>query len=259
MAELLLLGTGAALNDGSREPTMLALRGEHSTVLIDCGANVVRQLQRMNVPLQSVERVILSHRHPDHTSGFALLIEMLWIGGLRGVLPVHGPHDAIDTVRRAFEQWDTSEWANMPELEWHDVPLELGASIATGKDFELTAAPGIHGGNEVIGVRARDLRGGGTIAFSADGEPSPGIQALAKDVDILVHEATGSHHGHSTAAGAAELARAAGAGKLVLVHLAPDKIDLDAARPKQKPYSTARLPSETTCNASTFDGRPHLH
>lgn len=230
MAELLLLGTGAALNDGSREPTMLALRGERSTVIIDCGGNVVRQLQRLDVPLDSVERVILTHAHPDHTSGFALLMEMLWLGGLRGVLPVHGPQDAIDTVRRAFGQWNTSRWEGMPEVKWRQVPLEVGATIATGRDFELTAAPGIHASNQVIGVRARSLSGGGTIAYSADGEPSPGIQALGQDVDILVHEATGPVPGHSTASGAAEVARAARAGKLVLVHLAPQDIDLTAAR-----------------------------
>src|SRR5512139_4138334 len=118
MAELLLLGTGAALNDGSREPTMLALRGDRSTVLIDCGGNVVRPLQRLGIPLDSVERVILTHVHPDHTSGFALMLGMLWLAGWRGALPVHGPQEAIDTVRRAFEQWDTSGWEGMPEVQW---------------------------------------------------------------------------------------------------------------------------------------------
>lgn len=107
MAELLLLGTGAALTDGSREPTILALRGEQSTVLVDCGANVVRQLQRLDVPLDSIERLILTHSHPDHTSGFGLLVEMLWLSGRQQPLPVHGPADAIDVARRLFAQWDT--------------------------------------------------------------------------------------------------------------------------------------------------------
>ncbi|MGE5602983.1 MAG: MBL fold metallo-hydrolase [Nitrososphaerales archaeon] len=230
MAELLLLGTGAALNDGSREPTMLALRGDRSTVLIDCGSNVARQLQRLNVPLGSVERVILTHAHPDHTSGFALLIEMLWLGGLRGVLPVHGPAEALDTVRRAFSQWDTSGWEGVPQPEWIETPLEIGAPIATGRDFALTAAPGIHGRMQVIGVRAESLHGGGAMAYSADGSPSPGIQRLAQGVEVLVHEATGDFPTHSTPAGAAELARAAGVRNLVLVHLAPNRIDLKAAR-----------------------------
>jgi ribonuclease Z len=230
MAELLLLGTGAALTDGSREPTMLALRGETSTVLIDCGSNPVRQLQRLGVPVDSVERVILTHAHPDHTSGFALLLEMLWLGGLRGALPVHGPREAIETVRAAFSRWDTSNWDGMPEIEWRETPRETHALIAKGTDFELHSAPGKHGLMPVIGVWARDLHGGGTMAYSADGEPSPGIQTLAEGVDVLVHEATGPFPAHSTAAGAAILAKKAGAAKLILVHLAPNIVDLDSAQ-----------------------------
>lgn len=231
MPQLLLLGTGSALADGSREPTMLALCGATSTIIIDCGANAVRQLQRLNVPLDSVERVILTHEHQDHTSGFPLLVEMLWLAGRRRPLPVHGPANAIDIVRRVVTQWDTHDWEGFPELQWQGVPLEVNAPVAVGADFEITAAPGQHGRVPVMGVRARDLRhSGGTLAYSADGEPSPGIRALAQGVEILVHEATGNFPTHSTAEGAAELAKSAGAKKLVLVHLAPLANDLKAQR-----------------------------
>lgn len=227
MAELLLLGTGAAFNDGSREPTMLALRGAHSTVLIDCGANPIRQLQRLGVPLDSIERLILTHSHPDHTSGFALLVLMLWLSNRNRPLPVHGPAPAIETVRRAFSQWDTSGWEGMPELDWQEIPLKVDAPIAIGSDFELTAAPGVHS-VPVVGIRARSVQSGTVLAYSADGEPSEGIRALARDSDLLVHEATGDFPGHSTAEGAAQLAREAGAKRLVLVHLAPNTNDLNA-------------------------------
>lgn len=229
MAEILLLGTGSALTDGSREPTMLALRGRRSTIVMDCGANAIRQLQQLRVPLDSIERLILTHSHPDHTSGFSLLVEMLWLGGRRHPLPIHGPADAIDVVQRIWNQWDTSAWEGLPGLEWHRVPPEIGAPICVGADFELTAAPGVHL-VPVIGVRARDLQGGGAVVYSSDGEPSPGIRALAQGADMLVHEATGAFPGHSSAEGAAELARAAGVRRLILVHLSPNTNDLQAQR-----------------------------
>jgi ribonuclease Z len=227
MAELLLLGTGAGLNDGSREPTMLALRGASGTVLIDCGGNPARQLQQMGVPLASVERLILTHSHPDHTSGFALLVEMLWLAGRRVPLPVHGPDDAIDVVRRVWAQWDTSTWKGLFELQWHVVPLVLHAPIAHTADFALTAAPGVHS-VPVIGVCARDLRGGGSMVYSADGEASGGIRALAQGAGLLVHEANGPFKGHCLALAAAELARTAGARHLVLVHLSPQRPEFAA-------------------------------
>lgn len=114
-------------------------------------------------------------------------------------------------------------------MQWRAVAPIIGATIATGADFELTATPGMHH-VPVIGVRARDLNGGGVVVFGADGEPSPGIQALAQGADWLVHEATGAFGGHSTAEAAAELARTAGVRKLLLVHLASSANDLDTHR-----------------------------
>jgi ribonuclease Z len=231
MAELLLLGTGSSLNDGTREPTMLALRGRTSTILIDCGSNPIRQLQRLGVPIASVERIILTHSHPDHNSGFGLLVTMLWLSGRHHPIPVYGPADAVDTTRRLFAQWDTSDWRDLPALEWHEVELRIGAPIFTNADFELTAAPGLHH-VPVIGVRARDVLGGGVMAYSSDGEPTPGIQALAQDADLVVHEATmpADGNGHSSAVSAARLARAAGAKRLLLVHVSAGADELEKQR-----------------------------
>jgi ribonuclease Z len=228
MPDVLLLGTGAGFTvDGSREPTMLALRGEHSTVLVDCGANAVRQLQQMQVPLASLERLILTHSHPDHTCGFPLLVQMLWLAGRRAPLPVHAPPDTLDLARRLLAQWDTSGWDDLFELQWQPVALEQGAPVAVGADFEIVAAPGIHS-VPVIGLRARAIRSGRVVAYSADGEPSPGVRWLAREAGLLVHEAGGAHKGHSTAQAAAELAREAGARQLVLVHLAEPQAHIDA-------------------------------
>lgn len=225
MPSLILLGTGAAFNDGSREPTMLAVCGEHSTIVIDCGANAIAQLQRAGVPLASIERLILTHSHADHTSGFGLLLEMLWLAGRREPLPIHGPAEAIDVARRLFDQWDTSGWEGLPERIYHEIPLTAGAAVADGADFEITAAPGTHS-VPVVGLRFRERATGAVLVYGADGEPSAPIRELARDADLLVHEATGPWPGHSSAEGAATLAREAGARRLVLVHLAPNAIPL---------------------------------
>jgi ribonuclease Z len=207
---------------------MLAIRGQNSTIVIDCGGNAIRQLQRLHVSLAGIERVILTHSHPDHTSGLPLLIEMLWLSGRRAPLPIHGPAEAVDVMQRVWRQWDTAAWKGLPELHWNVVPLEPLAPIVTGADFELMASPGSHGATPVIGVRATEITSGRMVVYGAEGNPSASIQQLAHNADILVHEATGAHAVHSTAEEAARLARAAGAKKLVLVHLSPLENDLAA-------------------------------
>lgn len=79
-------------------------------------------------------------------------------------------------------------------------------------------------------VRASDVVGaprpGKAVAYCLDTRPCPAAAELAAGVDLLVHEATYSHefqieareYGHSTAADAAETARAARAKRLLLTH-----------------------------------------
>lgn len=229
MPEVILLGSGAALNDGSREPAMLALRGAQSTILIDCGSNPLRSLQRLSVPLDSIERLILTHSHVDHTAGFPLLILMLWMSRRKRPLPIHGPADTLDLAKRLLAQWDTREWVRMAELEWYPTPLIEGTLLADGMDFELSASPGVHT-VPVIAVRTRDKLTGRIAVYSSDGEPSTSVQRLASGADLLVHEAGGSFPGHSTAEGAAALARAAGVRQLLLVHVVSGERDLEAQR-----------------------------
>jgi ribonuclease Z len=225
VARVALLGSGAPLNDGSRQPTMLALLGEHGTILVDCGGNPLVGLQRLGIPLEGVERLIVTHSHPDHTAGFPLLLEMLWLSGRRRPLPVHGPADALDLLRRVFGQWDTSSWTGLPDCEWHPIALEPRTLVTTTQDFSLFASPGQHSVN-VVGLRVVSQDTGAVLAYSADGRPSAEITELSRGADLLVHEATGLLHGHSTAQQAGEVASSAGARRLVLVHLMPGLNDL---------------------------------
>ena len=48
---------------------------------------------------------------------------------------------------------------------------------------------------------------GTSLAYSCDTEPCTAVVDIARDVDILLHEATGAVTGHSSAAQAGEAAR----------------------------------------------------
>lgn len=226
MPTLHLLGTGAALSDGDRTTTMLAFQDEGSTMVVDCGGDVIQRLLAAGVPIDGIEALILTHEHPDHVGGFPLFMEKIWLAQRRRPIPVYGPESAISQARRIFEAFDTSGWEGMPEIHWNPVPLNKGTEVLRGDRWHITAAPGEHS-VPVIGLRVEHAGSGGVVAYSADTAPSNAVIGLARDAGLLVHEAGGDHPGHTTIEAAARVAARAAAGQLVLVHLPPNLTDRD--------------------------------
>jgi ribonuclease Z len=209
---------------------MLAAAGR-SVVLVDCGGDVVQRLLAAGLEVDRIAMLVITHEHADHVSGFPLFMEKIWLAQRRRPIPVCGPRAAIDQARTIFEAFDTSGWKRLPAIDWREVALEEGAAVWNSDEWRVTAAPGIHS-VPVIGVRVEHLPSGTTFAYSSDTERSDAISRLSQGADLLVHEATGDHRGHITAAGAGAVAREAGAKRLVMIHIPPgfSGEDLTSAR-----------------------------
>jgi ribonuclease Z len=229
MAVVHLLGTGAGVSGPERTTTMLAFESGGRSIVVDCGGDVIQRLMAAGVDPAGIEALIVTHEHPDHVAGFPLFMEKIWLLGRRHPIPVYGIRPALDQARRAWEAFRTGGWDGVPDIQEHEVRLEPGAEVLSNERWRITAAPGIHG-VPVVGIRVTDVAGGGVCAYSCDTAKSADITQMSRGAALLVHEATGTTlGGHSTYVEAAEVARDAGAGKLVLVHLPPGVTDGDLA------------------------------
>ena len=230
---LYLLGTGAAVSDPHRTTTMLAVSDGTSTLAVDCGGDLVQRLLATGLDLGTLDALILTHEHPDHVGGFPLVMEKLWLAGRRRPLPVYGPRTALSQARRIFEAFDTSGWDGLPEIQWREVEEEPGTEVLANASWRVTATPVEHS-VPTIGVRFTSERGR-SVAYSCDTAPSEAVVALAREADVLVHEATGHQPGvHSSAEEAAGIAARAGARRLLLVHLPPGLGEADLAESRKR-------------------------
>ena len=224
MPTLHLLGTGAAFSDARRTTTMLSFESGGRTLVVDCGGDVVHRLLVAGIDLDGIEGLVVTHEHADHAGGFALFMERIWLGGRRRPIAVHGIEPALAQARRVWEAFDTAGWKDVPEIQWRPFEHREGAEVLHNERWRVTAAPGIHS-VPVVGLRI-EAAGGGVVTYSCDTEKSEAIARLAAESDLLVHEAMReSFKGHTTYVEAAEVAREAGAKRLVLVHLPPGAED----------------------------------
>jgi len=262
---LILLGTAGGprpRKTRSAPAQVLVING--AAYVVDCGDGVARQLVLADVPLPSVRHVFLTHQHSDHTADYGNLLLLAWAAGLRTRLDAWGPPPLEKMTRLFFEMnaadittriADEGRVALAPLVHTHE--LTRGGLVMQDDNVKVTAAVVRH--PPVVpsfGYRfdARDR----SIVISGDTAPSDELVALARNADVLVHDAlydaaavdrlvTGvanatslkqsilSHH--TTAADAGRLAQAAGVKTLVLSHLIPpedpavtDQMWIDAAR-----------------------------
>jgi ribonuclease Z len=226
MPKLIILGSANAISDRAHENTHMVLVGKTSTVLIDCVNNPIMRLEQAGIDFNQLTDVVLTHFHPDHVSGVPQLLMNMWLLGRQRPLDIYGLDHTLGRIEKTMELYAWSEWPGFFPVVFHRVPEKELAPLFAGEDFKIIASPVQHF-IPTIGLRIEFPVSKKVLAYSCDTEPCPQVIRLAAGVDVLIHEASGSVPGHSSAAQAGETARKAEVGKLYLIHYPTGKFAKD--------------------------------
>jgi ribonuclease Z len=245
---VVIVGSGSAVPDPIRGNPSIAVVVDGEVLLFDCGERATVNLVRAGINPIDVDRVFFTHLHWDHIADFNYLLMTVWNCGKDDTLHVYGPlgtremtagflaahHVDVEFVRvfvASLPAHITERPKPEPALEHHD--LQVGVVHETDT-YRVTAAEVEH--LNLLGFEHADWAYRvdseyGSVAISGDTVPCSAMVELARDVDILVHEATfldeiiearaPAWTGHTGPRGAGRIAQQAGAKKLVLTHLGP--------------------------------------
>jgi ribonuclease Z len=217
MVKLIFLGTANAIPDQSHENTHLAIVGEQRFLLIDCANNPIVRLSQASLDVQKITDLILTHFHPDHVSGVPSLLMSSWLLGRRDPLRIYGLSGTLERTEKMMEFYDWATWPNFYPVEFHPIPEVELAPVFDCPEFRLFTSPVCHMVPN-IGLRIEFLQSGKAVAYSCDTAPCEAVTRLAREADILIHEATGDTFGHTSARQAGEIAAQARAKQLFLIH-----------------------------------------
>ncbi len=223
-----LLGSGGFAPSDRRETACALLVEDRQALLIDAGTGARRLLTDRSL-LQGVERVhvVLTHFHLDHVVG------LFYLPALELPIEVWGAGASLGgaSTRALVERLLGTPFAPPGFLE------------AIGDVHELDAAGETVVGAFSVRVRIQRLHSSPTLALRVNDElvwcTDSGYDEenveFARGAAVLCHDALGGQGGHPTAPEAAQLAVAAGVGRLIVIHVDPELADderlLERVRP----------------------------
>ena len=255
-----LCGAGSPFPDDKRSgPCTLVVAGKHLFVF-DAGSGSVRNIAKMGFVHGRIEAIFLTHFHSDHIDGLGELMLQRWVSTGNAVpVPVYGPagvDTVVDGLMQAYEQDRGYRVAHhgaatVPPGGFGGAPrpFDTGAEgrvvVLKDADLEIVAFPVDHEPvHPAVGYRISYK--GRSAVLSGDTRKTQSVQREAAGVDLLVHEALsgpmvavlGEAAGqagrpklqkifadivgyHSSPEEAAEIARDAKVGYLLLNHIAP--------------------------------------
>ncbi|WP_238010024.1 MBL fold metallo-hydrolase [Dactylosporangium sp. AC04546] len=220
---LLPLGRLAGMPaDGQASSGYLVETGS-ARILLDAGPGTAVQLSRHLD--DGLDAVFVSHLHTDHVLDVLPIGKMLLRRGER--LPLFVPAGAravLDRYAALFPVVTHPDLDRAFDLAFEVIEYRPGEVHHVGAATLRTALLRHAAPNCGIRVEA----GGRSLVYTGDTGVTPALPELARGADVLLAECTlretdTSGHGHLSSRDAAEAARDAGAGALVLTHFAgPD-------------------------------------
>ena len=298
MIRVTFLGTAAARPTVGRNVSAIMMHRGGDSLLFDCGEGTQRQMMRYGSGF-SVDDIFFSHLHADHFLGVTGLLRTMGLQGREEPMRLWAPeggartlHDAanlgMERVTFPLEirelqpeqrvQRDGYEIVAYRSQHGHrSLGYALIESERLGRfDPDRARALGVPEGplfgklhrGEAIELDGRVItpeelvgptRPGRRVVYTGDTRPCRETLEIARDADLLIHDATFTHEeaaraketNHSTAREAADLAKRARVLQLALTHISARYAD--DARPLEREARAVFRPAVIAFDGLTIE------
>jgi ribonuclease Z len=235
--KIVFLGTGGTYPSKTRNVTSVVVQLPGEVVMFDCGEGTQRQLMRSSVSFMKIKKMFVSHLHADHFLGIPGLVQSMSLNGREDALEIFGPAGTKNNVesmlrlgyfKSGFEVvTEDVVPGTVHDFGGYTVRFAAADHSIPSLAFCLEERPR-PGKFDLRRAKKLSIPEGPLFRRLQEGKPIV-VGGLGKDADVLIHDCTldsshgklASDFGHSTAAEAARVAKAARARTLFLVHLSP--------------------------------------
>lgn len=181
------VGSGDSFGSGGRFNTCILVDAPGIRFCLDFGASSLIALERLGIPHNTIDAILLTHLHGDHCGGIPFLLVDAMLAAKRDrPLTIAGPKDTTQRLK-------TLAAALMPGMEvmvpkfpvsYIDLPLQQDMKIGL---LQVTTYPAVHTSETnptSIRVKVADK----VIAYTGDGAWTTQIPVLADGADLFIAE-----------------------------------------------------------------------
>lgn len=234
--KITVIGSGVAVPSLRRLTPGLVVEVGEEKILFDCGPDILHGLLEAGITHQEIDRIFITHFHPDHTLGlahflFASRYELrprrkdLWLAGPPGLKKLLGDFKDI------YPGW-------LEETEYRLFVHIVSGNEWSGPGWEVKTAPVVHN-PESIAYRLEDKRGR-SVVYSGDTGYCDSLIELAKGADLLIAECSFPDivdiSTHLSPNKAGRIARRAEVKKVLLTHMYPPCDEIDVVKECQREF-----------------------
>lgn len=175
---------------------------QRDLLIFDLGSGSLANFASLNLPVNALDKVFITHLHADHTADLITLFGSfrktgrvdrgVRVWGPSGSEPRFGTKHFVDAIREAC-QWDSESTRSIHadesfELEVQEFDFSQTQVVYEANGVTVTAFPVVHALSGAVGYRV-DF---GDLTFVHSGDTRPGwplVKACeGTTVDLLIHE-----------------------------------------------------------------------
>ncbi len=224
--DIFLLGTGTAIPIKQHSPAGLVVIADRMRLLFDIGPGTLGRLEQAGISYDQIDRLFLTHFHPDHTLDLAtLLLVFNHAPGASRTRPFtitscFGIEDFLQRMYQLYPDLSPMEY----EMRVHQVRQD---EFSIGK-IKILSAPT---GHTPDSVAYRLEVAGHSMVYSGDAAPHGELAQLAEGADLLICECSfpsgWETEDHLNADSVSRIASQAGVKSLVITHCYPPALAVD--------------------------------
>lgn len=229
------VGSGDAFGTGGRFNTCILVDAEKIRFTIDFGASSLVALNAQGIAHNSIDAILLTHIHGDHSAGIPFMLLDAMLGARRDrALTIAGPKNLKARLDECMEILFPGSGEMVPKFPLHYVELEAGRP------------------NDVLGLSVTPYAAKHTwqtdptalrvsvddkiVTYSGDGDWTPELPLATQDADLFIAECyfhSKPVKWHLNYGTIQEHKESFGAKRMILTHMGPEMLPLADQVPEE--------------------------